>query len=102
MNEPLDDALGRPFGHAPVDLAPLLARRDALRKRVWFYLVGSGVCFVGALAAGRFSGGSVEGFLLVVCLLIAVPVMLVIGLVLAAWVLALNQRIKSARQWQRR
>lgn len=84
-----------PFGHADVDLTPLLARRAALRKRVWFYLVGSGVCFVGALAVGKYSD-SVQGLLLVVFLLFAVPVMFVIGLVLMAWVVALNHRIKAA------
>ncbi|NUO16095.1 MAG: hypothetical protein HUU03_06595 [Planctomycetaceae bacterium] len=87
-----------PFGHADVDLTPLLARRAALRKRVWFYLVGSGVCFFGAPAVGKFSHGSMEGFLLVVFLFFATPVMLVIGLVLMAWLLALNHRIQAAQK----
>jgi uncharacterized membrane protein YccC len=86
-----------PFGHASVDLAPLIARRDALRKRVWFYLIGAGVCFVGSLAVGKYSH-SVEGLLLIVFLLIATPVMLVIGLVLMGWVVALNHRIKAAQE----
>lgn len=89
-----------PFGHAVVDLAPLLARRAALRKRVWFYLVGSGGCFVAALAVVWVTpkhNSSVELFLLVVFLLFAVPVLLVMGLVLMAWVFALNYRIKAAQ-----